>query len=122
MTQKEQAQKELNEIKERAKALELIINEPEKPEFNAEEYLKDILNQCKGKVYKDKIVLSIGDQWIFEQDLNNKTLWCYYYKVWKIFETEKGLNHKQIQALIKDVVGTALNCKEFTPFFSQLLL
>lgn len=113
---KQQALNRLTSLENEAKELRKIIETPEAPtKPTAEEYLMDILSQCTGKAYKNKIVWNIGEQWVFEQDLKNERLWCYSYKVWKVLETDYTLNYQQIQALQRNVVGEALNCRSFTP-------
>ena len=57
---------------------------------------------------KDKIIL-------FEQDLKNEWLRCSYEHYWSFFRDEIGLSYSEIQELTKAMVGTHLNCKEFTP-------
>ena len=112
---KEKALERLAALENEAKELRKIIEVPEKQKISAEDYLKDILSKCIGKVTEGYITWYIDDQWIFQQDLKNKYLWCYYYKVWKVFEDEYDMQYDDIQRLQKNVVGKALNCKEFTP-------
>ncbi len=114
---KSDALKELATIKERVNILEGIINTPEPPSKpTAKEWLLDFLSQpFTVKLTQGRITYYLGEQWIFQQDFKNKHLWCYYYKVWDVFKKEYSMNYEEIQALQKDVLGTALNCKEFTP-------
>ena len=85
------------------------------PKQTAKEWLLDYLSKpFEVKLTKDRISYYRDGQWIFQQDLKNKILWCYYYAVWEIFEQEFNMNYEQIQALHKEVVGEALNCKGFT--------
>jgi len=85
------------------------------PKQTAKEWLLDYLSKpFEVKLTKGYITYYRDGQRVFNQDLKNKYLWCYHYEVWLIFEKEFGLNYEQIQALYKEVVGEALNCKEFT--------
>ena len=85
------------------------------PKQTAKEWLLDYLSKpFEVKLTKGYITYYRDGQWVFHQDLKNKYLWCYYYEVWRIFEKEFNMNNEQIQALYKEVVGEALNCKEFT--------
>jgi len=110
---KEQILEKLSVLENEAKELRKIIEQPEK--ISAEEYLRDILSKCSGKVTENYITWYIEDQWIFQQDFKTGYLWCYYYKVWLVFEQEYNLKYEQIQELQRNVVGKNLNCKEFTP-------
>ena len=65
--------------------------------------------------YPDSIFYKKGDIVLFKQDLKNKRLWCSYEYYWSFLVNEIGLNNNEIQELTKDLVGTHLNCKEFTP-------
>lgn len=113
---KEEAIKEVNTIKERLTVLEGIINTPEVPKQTAKEWLLNFLSQdFTVKLTQGYITYYLGEQWIFQQDFKNGYLWCYYYKVWEVFEKEFGIKYEQIQALQKEVVGKALNCEAFTP-------
>lgn len=107
----------LTSLENEAKELRKVIEAPDAPpKQTAEEWLLDFLSQpFIVKFTKDYITYYLGDQWIFQQDLKNDRLWCYYYKVWQVFEKEYSLKYEQIQALHKEEVGTALNCKGLTP-------
>jgi len=112
---KEEAIKELTTIKERVNVLG-IINAPEQPaKPTAKEWLLNFLSQdFTVKLTQGYITYYLGDQWIFQQDLKNKILWCYYFKVWQVFEVDYSMSYQQIQALHEETVGAALNCKGFT--------
>ena len=72
-------------------------------QFESDEYPGNFLYK------KDEIIL-------FRQYLKNEWLWCSYEHYWSFFEKEIGLNHNEIQELTMVMVGTHLNCKQFTPF------
>ena len=114
---KQEAITRLSAIEAETAKLRKIIEAPETPpKPTAKEYLLDILSNCTGKVTQGYIIWRNQDgQWIFQQDLKKNILWCYWFKVWDIFCNEYNMNYCDIQALIKDVVGKALNCEEFTP-------
>ena len=57
---------------------------------------------------KDEVVL-------FRQDLKSEYLWCSVEHYWSFFNKEIGLNYVETQELTKALIGTHLNCKEFTP-------
>ena len=60
---------------------------------------------------KDEIIL-------FRKDLKNKRLWCSYKHYWSFFKEEIGLSYSEIKELTTALVGTHLNCKEFSPLFA----
>lgn len=104
------------EIEATAELLKQVQDALAAPKQTAKEWVLDYLSKpFEVKLLKGFITYHRDGQWIFQQDLKNKILWCHYYSFWGIFETEFNMNDKQIQALTKDGVGEALNCKEFTP-------
>lgn len=107
-------QKEIEQLKAKLAELEQKANLPEK--LTTEQWLKEFLKQKFTVEFTEGfITYYLGDQWIFQQDFKNKYLWCYYYKVWQVFDVGYGMGYEQIQDLHKEVVCEALNCKEFTP-------
>jgi len=51
------------------------------PKQTAKEWLLDYLSKpFEVKLTKGYITYYRDGQWIFQQDLKNKTLWCYYYE------------------------------------------
>ena len=106
----------LSSLENEAKELRKIIETAdESPKPTAKEWLLNFLSQdFTVKFTKRYITYYLGDQWVYQQDFKNRYLWCYYYKVWEVFEKEYSMNYQQIQALQREVVGEALNCKEFT--------
>ncbi len=111
---KELALKRLTALENEAKELRNIINTPEK--ISAEQWLLNFLSEpFEVKLTKGFITYYRDRQWVFQQDLKNGYLWCYYYKVCEIFEKEYSMQYTDIQTLIKDVVGKALNCEDLTP-------
>jgi len=115
---KKEAVDRLSAIEKETSELRKIIemsDAPPKP--TAKEWLLNFLSEpFEVRLTKECITYYRDGQWIFQQDLKNKYLWCYYYKVWKVFEIDFILNYNQIQSLIKDVVGKALNCEQFEPY------
>ena len=116
---KEETLRRLSNLESEAKELRAIIEAP--TEVNnyeaAKKWLKEYIKQPFKVIHTNGYInYYIDDQWIFQQDLKNKHLWCYYNKVWGVFEKEFSLKYEQIQALHKEVVTEALNCKEFTAF------
>ena len=120
---KDQALKELSEIKERIKILEQIINAPEENKPTPENYLRNIIYKCTGKVTYGRYITWYDEngQWIFKQDLKSKILYCYYYKTCEVFEQEYSMKYEQIQSLQMGVVGEDLNCIGFTPQWYTVL-
>lgn len=102
-------------------AMKLEVNQAEISNIEkARQWLVNFLNENDGKfeiqVKKDAHTYYRNDQWLFQLDLKNNGLWVYYYSTWLILQTKYSLNYNEIQQLIKDVVGEAFNCKDFTPF------
>ena len=89
------------------------IADAKKPKKTAKEWLEEFMKQeFTVKFTPGCITYYIGDQWIFKLDFKNKVLWCYYPKVWKVFEDKFGMDYQQIQALHAEVVAPTLNCRE----------
>jgi len=114
---KEEAIKRLSAVEAETKELRKIIEAPDPaPKLTAKEWLLNFLSEpFEVRLTKEYITYYRDGQWIFQQDLKNKYLWCYYYKVWDVFYTDFGLDYHKTRALIKDVVGKALNCEQLTP-------
>jgi hypothetical protein len=101
--------------KEKSTFEKIFFKKSVKEQPTAEELLLLIFRQCTAKNTEGYITWYIDNQWIFQQDLKSEYLWCYYYKVWEVFEKDYGLNYQQIQDLQRSVVGVAAGCKGFTP-------
>ena len=71
--------------------------------------------------YPNYIFYKKDDIILFEQDLKKERLRCSYEHYWSFFRNDIGLNHNEIQELTRGMVGTHLNCKEFTPRFFYLI-
>ena len=100
-------------------AMKLEVNQAEISNIEkAREWLVNFLNENDGKfeiqVKKDAHTYYRNGQWLFQLDLKNKNLWVYYYSIWSILEKEYSLNCDGVKKLIKDVVGEAFNCEDFT--------
>ena len=69
-------------------------------------YLVDIL------IYPDEFKINeYGNQYFYKDDKlhfhynsSNDTLWCSYKHVWNIFKEKYGLNDKEIEDLLKDML------------------
>src|SRR3989304_5142583 len=98
---KKQAQRELDQIKDRIKELEKIINEPEDKTKEMSDFLFAMFNETTMKITGDKEFTFYKDEeWIFQQDYKNDTLWVSYHVVWQVFEEKYGLNYQQIKDFI----------------------
>ena len=80
----------------------------------------DVLIQFEVDNCPDSIFYKKDEVIIFEQDLKNERLWCSYEHYWSFFEKEIGLSYSEIQELTRSMVGTHLNCKEFSPDWSAI--
>lgn len=91
------------------------VNRPVKP--SPKEWLLDYLSKGFDKVElgKGRMVYYRNGQWIFNLNLKNKILWCYFYEVWEVFYKEYAMDYDQVQHLMKEVVLEPLNCRGFTP-------
>ena len=65
--------------------------------------------------YPDSIFYKKDGIILFEQDLKNEWLRCSYEHYWSFFDKEIGLRYSEIQELTRGMMGTHLNCKQFTP-------
>src|SRR5690606_26755031 len=119
---KQQALDRLAAIESEVKELRKIIETPDKP--TAKDWLINFLNENSGKftmkLGEDRIVYFLDGQWIFDLDLKNKYLWCYYYKIWEVFYNEYSMGCNDVHELMKDVVLKPLNCEGFIPWFGML--
>ena len=79
------------------------------------DYKLDGLIQFESNNYPNNIFYKKDDIILFRQDLKNERLLCSYKHYWSFFKEEIGLNNDEITGLIKALVGTHLNCKQFTP-------
>lgn len=117
---KQQALERLAAIEKEAAELRKIIDAPDKKSGieQAREWLVNFMNENAKKwnvhVGDGRQVWHLGDQWIFDWDFKNKTLWCYYYKVWEVFYNEYSMTYGEIQNLMKDVVLKPFYCEGFT--------
>ena len=105
------------EILKKIEELKAFIDTPDKP--TAKEWLKAFIQKPFDKVLVNieskTITYYRNGQWLFQQDLKNRYLRCYYPIVWQFFEREYDMDYEQIQELHSDVVVEALNCKGLTP-------
>ena len=86
------------------------------------EFIDDKLEgliQFESDEYLDIIFYKKDDLILFEQDLKNEWLWCSQEHYWLFFEKEIRLNYDEIQEITMALVGTHLNCKEFTPYLAN---
>ena len=65
------------------------------------------LNKFKNIEWGDNLV-------IFEQDIKNKDFWVKYEKYWRKLYTNYGLKYNEIKELIKGILDTHTNCKQYT--------
>ena len=74
--------------------------------------MKMVIDIDKGEIkcWKDGY-----DYYYFLQDGIDEYLWCDYDDVWKFFRHELGMNHKDVQELIQQMVAETLNCGVNTP-------
>ena len=79
------------------------------------------LIQFESDKYPDSIFYKKDEVVLFRQDLKSECLWCSWEHYWSFFEREIGLGYFEIQELTRGMVGEHLNCKEFTPRFTQLM-
>ncbi len=122
-TDKAQAQKELDEIKNRVKELEKIINTPE-TDKNKEmsDFLFKMFNKCEQRFTGEKeFTFYKGEEWIYQQDYKNNVLWVRYLLVWEVFEERFKLNYQQINDFIASWVETNTEWKGLTPYQSYVV-
>ena len=114
---KEKALERLKEIENEAKALRAIIEAPDTSNYKqAKEWLLDYISKpFEVKLTKGFITYYRDGQFVIRQDFKNKSLYVYYPILWRVFEGVYSLKYEEIQALHKEVLGEALNCKDFTP-------
>ena len=96
-----------------------VLNKELNPLTNkVKEFIDDKLEgliQFESDNYPDSIFYKKDEVILFELDLKNGCLWCSNQHYWSFFRNETSLNYGEIQELTKALVGTHLNCKQFTP-------
>ena len=103
------------EIEATPELLQKVQEALSNPKQTAKEWLLDYMSKpFEVRLTKGYITYYRDGQWVFQQDIKDKILWCYYYEVWQVFERDFGMKYDEIQALQKDVVGEILNCRDFT--------
>ena len=106
------------EIEATPELLQKVQEALSNPKQTAKEWLLDYMSKpFEVRLTKGYITYYRDGQWVFQQDIKDKILWCYYYEVWQVFERDFGMKYDEIQALQKDVVGETLNCRDFTTPF-----
>jgi len=117
---KKQAQKELDQIKDRVKELEKIIHESEDKTKEMSDFLLEMFNKVnRQKITGEKeLTCYIDDKWLYQQDYKNGKLWIRYLLIWKVFESRFNLNYNQIRDFIQGWVETNLGWKGLTPFIA----
>jgi len=122
MNKKEQAQKELDQIKDRVKDLERILKEPEiSKEKEMSDFLFDMLNGTIRKMTGKNEVThyrASDNEWLFQQDYENGRLWVRYSLIWSVFETKYSLNYKQTIDFIKGWIEANTKWRGLTPSVS----
>ena len=84
------------------------------PKQTAKEFLLEILSKpFEVKVTREYITFYQEGEWMFQQDLKNKRLWTKYSIVWRVLEEKFLMSCTGIQSIVKEVVGEALNCREY---------
>jgi len=66
----------------------------------------DLFNGCETKKVDPYHVIRYSKNgiWLFEYDLQKKTLWCSQERVWAVFEREYGLTTEEIKNMMKVMV------------------
>ena len=110
-------QKALAEIQLLFKEIAELRKITQAPEVTPKSFLLGVLSKpFEVKVTEGYITYFQDNKIIFQQDLKSKILWCSHKNIWQTFESIFSLKFVEIQKLIKEVVGEALNCKDFIPF------
>ena len=81
------------------------------------EFIDDKLEgliQFESDNYPDSIFYKKDEIILFRQDLKKERLWCSNKHYWSFFINETSLKYDEIQEITESVVGTHLNCKQFT--------
>ncbi len=93
-----------------------------KPE---EKWFQNVLNKLEPKISEQhpaSIFYKLGDEIVMRynnsagtQELKNGWLYVKYSAIWSVFESQFGLNYRQIQGLIKSVMEEQYNFRDLTP-------
>jgi phage antirepressor YoqD-like protein len=116
--QAEQAQKELDQIKDRVKELERIMNEPKvSKEKEMSDFLFSMLKETTAKITGEKGIThyNLKNEWLVQEDYKNGYLWVRYLLIWSIFESKFNLNYNEIKEFISSWVESNTGWKGLTP-------
>jgi hypothetical protein len=96
----------------------VIKFKPLSPKQTPEELFLSMWEGCTVKIDKEKYPDSIfffkGDQWMFE--IENSILWCRYDKVWGRLSDINGLDYKDTQSFIRNLMEKHFKMKGVTPY------
>jgi hypothetical protein len=116
---KKQAQKELDQIKDRVKELERIMNEPEvSKEKEMSDFLFSMLANMESEITGEKettFYRKSDHGWLIKQNYKNGYLKVRYSLIWSIFEERFNLNYNQIIQFIQGWIETNTGWKGLTP-------
>jgi hypothetical protein len=105
---------QLDEARERIEKLEKMESKPT-PEERFMQLVDGLEILPKKEKWPDSLFFAKNGEIWFEWDQKNNYLWCRYDTVWRVFETEFGLNYDEIQSIIKEQVEQAYGLKGVTP-------
>ena len=106
------------EALEKIEELKKFIEQDEK---SKEDRVLELFQQTTSiKIDKKKFPNSTfglkGENFLWEYDAENSTLWCSYIFIWSVLKKEYKLNPYDIQSLIKTAVEKHFKCTGITPF------
>lgn len=120
MKNKEELQKQVEVLKKELQVLEDKLNTPSQ---TAREWLQEKWNvaiENNGLSYDNCRTYynsphKKGDEWLFQQDWENKKLYYSYYHIHLILNSRYGTESVEIDKLVMEVVGKDVNCNGLTP-------
>jgi hypothetical protein len=117
---KKQAQQELDQIKDRVKELERIMNEPEvSKEKEMSDFLFSMLANMESEITGEKettFYRKSDHEWLIQQDYKNGYLRVRYSLIWSIFGNRFKLDYNQISHFIHGWIEINVGWKGLIPY------
>ena len=85
------------------------------PEERLLQLLEGAIRKHDFELYPYTAAFWIKDDEVIMEERKNGELWVSSENIWSVFETEYGMSHNEIRALIANSVAEHFNCKGVTP-------
>jgi hypothetical protein len=114
---KAEAQQRKSELEAELKTVQEIIDSKPTPGERFMQLVDGLEILPKKKQWPNYLFFAKNGEIWFELNQKNNNLWCRYETVWRVFETEFGINYNEIQIIIQEQVEQAYGLKGITPLY-----